>query len=71
MDIVVIGSASTKNERQGKKSHELFLEKKPAVDRRQNQDDRRQEVRDGVTVTFSSRVERRQRYDRRRVPTEK
>lgn len=67
MDIVVIGSPHVRNEDRKRRLIRIPGKSRPIVDRRRNKVDRRQSVRDGVTVTLSSRTERRRRSDRRRT----
>ncbi|GAB6905675.1 hypothetical protein DESC_780188 [Desulfosarcina cetonica] len=70
MDIVVLGNTPARNEEQQKKVTRVPRAGKPIVERRRNRVDRRQSVRDGITVTISSRKERRRQPDRRSTPSE-
>ncbi|MDL2275229.1 hypothetical protein LJC22_03780 [Desulfosarcina sp. OttesenSCG-928-G10] len=67
MDIVVLGSMRVSDEQHEKQVERPPLPERPIANRRKNQVDRRQSVRDGITVTLSSRVERRKQPDRRRM----
>ena len=70
MDIVVIGSPHVRNEERKRRLIRIPGKSRPIVDRRRNKVDRRQSIRDGVTVTLSSHTERRERPDRRQTPSD-
>jgi hypothetical protein len=65
MDIVVIGSALLRNEKQKKTVARVPGQKTQFVERRRNRRDRRKGVRDGVVVSLSYPNDRRVQPDRR------
>ncbi|BBO77580.1 hypothetical protein DSCW_49970 [Desulfosarcina widdelii] len=66
MDIVMIGSASVKNQDLRKPVVRVASRKNGVFERRRNREDRRKSVRDGVVVSLSYRNDRRVNPDRRR-----
>jgi hypothetical protein len=66
MDIVMIGSASVKNQDLRKQVVRVASRKNGVFERRRNREDRRKSVRDGVVVSLSYRNDRRVNPDRRR-----
>jgi hypothetical protein len=69
MDIVVIGSTQLRNEEKKRRIVRVPGRSRPIMDRRRNRVDRRQSVRDGVTVSISHQNDRRRQPDRRRTPS--
>jgi hypothetical protein len=69
MDIVVIGSASVKNEQTKKPATRVPTQQSGFTEKRRNRTDRRKSVRDGVVVSLSYKNDRRKRPDRRKAKT--
>lgn len=66
MDIVIGRTGSVNEDSSRKKNSGGMSQRKRKLDRRENRQDRRKGVRDGVIVTLSTKKDRRKRKDRRR-----
>jgi len=66
MDIVIGRTAPVNRDLANKRDPSDTAKKKKKEDRRQNKQDRRKGVRDGVVVTLSFKKDRRTKRDRRK-----
>lgn len=62
----VIAPVQNNQSQQDNPRRPSFLRKRTPKDKRNNTSDRRQAVRDGIVVTLSTKVERRETPDRRK-----
>jgi hypothetical protein len=66
MDIVIGRTGSVNGDSSNRKNSGDLSKRKKKSERRQNKQDRRKGVRDGVIVTLSTKKDRRVQKDRRR-----
>jgi hypothetical protein len=66
MDIVIGRTGSVNEDASRRKDPDGILRRKKNADRRENKQDRRKGVRDGVIVTLSTKKDRRRKKDRRK-----